>query len=266
VENSSSLLRYGALLKTTMRAHCCNLRVVRQIFIATAIYQPPIASTSMKDSLIARPHIFVSSLLAVAAAWFVLFSGVGEFSARIGSLYFWPAITLVCGAMILFVMRTTELRSVPKGNNIVRNIGRGLLHGLFFSALTVATLVAAREFIPLMYDHVHTLFELRNQLPATIIALILVAAVAPAEELFWRGYVQSVFSQRMSPANGVAAMAATDAVVHMATGNYVLVVAAAFFGWQWGLLRNSTQSLVPCVISHAVWDLCVFLVYPTVIS
>lgn len=216
--------------------------------------------------MIARPHIFVSSLLAVAAAWFVLFSGVGEFSARIGSLYFWPSIAVASGAMILFVMRSSELRRLLQGNNIPLNIGRGMLHGLFFSALTVATLVAAREFIPQMYADVHTLFALRNQLPATFIALILVVAVAPAEELFWRGYVQSVFSQRMSPANSVAAMAATDAVVHMATGNYVLVVAAAFFGWQWGLLRNSTQSLVPCVISHAVWDLCVFLVYPTMIS
>jgi membrane protease YdiL (CAAX protease family) len=216
--------------------------------------------------MIVRPHIFVNSLLVVAAAWFVLFSGVGEFSARIGSLYFWPSIAVVSGAMILFVMRSSELRHLLQGNNIPLNIGRGLLHGLLFSALTIATLVAAREFIPQMYAHVHTLFALRNQLPATFIALILVVAVAPAEELFWRGYVQSVFSQRMSPANAVAAMAATDAVVHMATGNYVLVVAAAFFGWQWGLLRNSTQSLVPCVISHAVWDLCVFLVYPTVIS
>lgn len=215
--------------------------------------------------MIKRPHIFVSSLLAVTAAWFVLFSGVGELSAHIGSHYFWPAIALVSGAMIIFVVRSAEVQSVLNSTNILANIGRGLLHGLFFSALSIVTLVTAREYLQPAYAHVHTLFELRHQLPAPFVALILVVAVAPAEELFWRGYVQSIFSQRISHSYAVAAMAATDALIHAATGNYILVVAAAFFGYMWGLLRNSSQSLVPCVISHAVWDVCVFLVYPMVI-
>jgi hypothetical protein len=51
-------------------------------------------------------------------------------------------------------------------------------------------------------------------------------------------------------------------VVHIATGNMVLVLAALICGLFWGWLYMRYQSMLINVISHTVWDIGVFLLLP----
>ena len=69
-----------------------------------------------------------------------------------------------------------------------------------------------------------------------------------------------------SPHRGwlLAALAATAlyAVVHLSSGNPMLILAALVCGLFWGLLYQRTGSITLVVISHTAWNLTVFLGFP----
>ena len=44
--------------------------------------------------------------------------------------------------------------------------------------------------------------------------------------------------------------------------NFMLLVAAAICGLFWGLIYQRERSLVPVIISHSLWDLIIFVLYP----
>ena len=53
------------------------------------------------------------------------------------------------------------------------------------------------------------------------------------------------------------------ALVHIWALNFMLVVSAAVVGGVWGLLyRLWPKSLWTLIVSHAVWDVVVFLIFP----
>lgn len=50
--------------------------------------------------------------------------------------------------------------------------------------------------------------------------------------------------------------------VHIITFNFMLVVAALVCGIYWGWIYKKEKSLVPIIISHAIWDFTVFVLFP----
>ena len=53
------------------------------------------------------------------------------------------------------------------------------------------------------------------------------------------------------------------ALVHIWSLNFMLVMAALVAGFVWGLLYRLRPDWLPAlIISHAVWDACVFVVFP----
>lgn len=68
---------------------------------------------------------------------------------------------------------------------------------------------------------------------------LLLVLIGPAEEFFWRGYVQKTMSEKMG-------------------ANAALVA-----GGVWGLIYRIKPSLLPAlIISHALWDALVFVILP----
>jgi len=52
------------------------------------------------------------------------------------------------------------------------------------------------------------------------------------------------------------------ALVHVGSGNPMLVLAAAACGFFWGWLYMKTGSALLVIVSHTVWDIAVFLIVP----
>ena len=92
----------------------------------------------------------------------------------------------------------------------------------------------------------------------------LVAVIAPAEELFWRGLVQGTFAAWLGRWSGAAAGTAAYAGVHVVTGNLTLIGAAGVAGAHWAALRALGVPMGALVVSHALWDVWIFLIQPTV--
>lgn len=96
-----------------------------------------------------------------------------------------------------------------------------------------------------------------------LLSLLMLVLIGPAEEIFWRGYVQRTLSARWSPDAGFAVTTLVYAMVHAASCNFMLVMAAAVAGVVWGgLYRLFPQRLGAIIVSHAVWDVAVFVWFP----
>jgi membrane protease YdiL (CAAX protease family) len=93
--------------------------------------------------------------------------------------------------------------------------------------------------------------------------VLLLLIIGPAEELFWRGYVQRTMTKLHDPNIAFIVTTIIYALVHIWSGNFMLVMAALTAGAVWGLLyRFFPKSLPALVVSHALWDALVFVIVP----
>ena len=166
---------------------------------------------------------------------------------------FWERMTLtgfVLGAMAL--ANEPELRRMRlRGRDLVFGLGSaGILYGIFQVGDRFA-----RSVMPRGSKEIKDIYALRTLAPPAEIATRLATVIGPAEELFWRGFVQR-------RAGGLAAAAAYGGV-HLVTGNTTLVGAAAIAGIYWGVLRALGMSMPALITSHIAWDIWIFLLAPT---
>lgn len=96
-----------------------------------------------------------------------------------------------------------------------------------------------------------------------LISTLLLCLIGPAEEIFWRGYVQEKFSQHYSPNVGFLLATACYTLVHVASFNFMLIMASMVCGLAWGgLYRFFPQRFSAILLSHALWDAAVFVWFP----
>ncbi len=113
----------------------------------------------------------------------------------------------------------------------------------------------AREIMPRGNEQIKEIYALREVRPKEEIALRLATIIGPAEELFWRGWLQ----RRV----GWLPASALYAGAHLVTGNATLIGAAGVAGVYWGALAALGAPMTALIVSHAAWDIWIFLVQPT---
>jgi membrane protease YdiL (CAAX protease family) len=99
---------------------------------------------------------------------------------------------------------------------------------------------------------------------ALLAGAALFLAIAPAEELFWRGVVQPRLVARLGPARAITTGTALAAGLALATGEPFLALAILPTYAAWGALTAWRGSLVPAMLSHALWSLLIAAVAPPV--
>ena len=96
-----------------------------------------------------------------------------------------------------------------------------------------------------------------------VLSLLLLFIIGPAEEIFWRGYLQNNLSKRFNPNMGFVLTTLAYSLVHIFKFNFMLIMAAAVAGFIWGLLyRFFPNRLGAIMLSHALWDCAVFIWFP----
>ena len=110
---------------------------------------------------------------------------------------------------------------------------------------------------------IDAIYALRADQSPLLIGALLLFLIGPAEELFWRGVVQHRLSARLGPNGGFVLATCAYTLVHVWSGNFMLVGAAAVCGATWGLCyRFFPRHLPALVLSHALWDVLAFVVFP----
>jgi membrane protease YdiL (CAAX protease family) len=144
---------------------------------------------------------------------------------------------------------------------------RDVVLGLASAATLYATFQIgdrlARRHLPSGERDIADIYTLRDLRPQGEIAARLAAVVGPAEELFWRGYVQEGLAATFGRWPGAALAALAYGGVHLVTGNFTLFGAAGVAGAHWCLLYAAGMPLGALVVSHVTWDIWIFLVQPT---
>lgn len=205
----------------------------------------------------------VISVCLAALLWFVMFS---PWTAPL--LNFWWAMT--ASACILIALSTLAQRrdggSSALSQFTIFNFKEVLL-GIGIAVVLWFVFFVGDKVSQWMFDfarpQVNLIYDMKTGNQPWLIALLLLFIIGPAEEIFWRGYIQRQLSQRWSPNVGFLVTTAIYTAVHLPSGNFMLVMAAMVCGVAWGgLYRLMPQHFPAIVLSHALWDAAAFVWFP----
>lgn len=192
-----------------------------------------------------------------AALWFVMFS---PWTAP--RLNFWYAMT--CSAVVLTALATLCCREWTRDVRFsLREVAAGVgiafvLWWVFWTGDKLSGLLFSFE-----RPQVEMIYAMKHDTPDVVIALLLFLLIGPAEEIFWRGFVQRRMMQRFGMNAGFLIATACYTLVHVPSLNFMLIMAALVVGFCWGLIyRLFPRHLAALIVSHALWDACAFVVFP----
>ena len=166
---------------------------------------------------------------------------------------FWDRMTatgLALGALALATDR--DARRTRIGPREVA-LGLGAAAGLY-GIFRVGDPIA-RQVMPRGGEEIGDIYALRSLRTKEELVGRLAVVIGPAEELFWRGFVQS--------RAGYVTSTLLYGGAHVVTENFTLLGAATIAGAYWGLLRAGGLPLGALVVSHVAWDIWIFLIAPT---
>jgi uncharacterized protein len=92
------------------------------------------------------------------------------------------------------------------------------------------------------------------------LALMLIAV--PGEEIFWRGFIQKRLLHYLGFWGSVIISSLMYASANLYTGEWILVFATFFSGLFWGTLYVWKRSIPLVIVSHLVFDLFIFILFP----
>lgn len=189
--------------------------------------------------------------------WWLIFSPHSPLG-----ISFWLALACAAGILALIGLWQSrkllgELFEFRLSYIPVGILSAALLYEIFFLGYMAATSLfgfAALE-VEGIYKPSH------EESPLTI-GLLLLLIIGPAEEIFWRGYVQHQYAKRYTPLIGFLLATAAYSLVHIWSFNLMLFLAAGLCGLFWGAMYWRYRSIWPGLISHALWDVAIFVVWP----
>jgi len=208
-----------------------------------------------------RPWL-VAAAGALAA---VLFIALFRFR-RLGPLDFWTwlALNITLVAAVGFAIdRGYGQRLIEDiRSGVLRKVGIGAVSAMALYAVFAAGRAAVLELFPFAAADIGNVYALGSGVPMLRVVLLIALLIGPGEELFWRGFFQENAGARIGRPAGFILASLLYTSVHLASGNIMLILAAAVCGVFWGWLYLRFRSPLLNGVSHTVWDLLVFVVFP----
>ena len=200
-----------------------------------------------------RYRFALLSVLAAAVLWFLLFV--------IKPMNFWLemslSIVLLSAAAFLLNKGKFQIGKITLRHILIGVFSAVLLYFVFYAGNIVSGYI-----LPFKNAQVMSVYDNKAGVDLRLISLLLVFIIGPGEEIYWRGFIQNTLSVKHGSLKGYLFGTALYAGVHILTGNFMLVVAALVCGLFWGFIYEKEKSFVPVIISHVIWDLSVFVLFP----
>jgi membrane protease YdiL (CAAX protease family) len=200
---------------------------------------------------------------AVAAAMLIIPLFVWR---RVGPIDFWWWMSAAIVALFIlgaaldrgyFPSLARDLKSGVLGKIALGLLAAAALYGVFWAGNE-----ASRSLFPFAASDIGRVYGFKAGIPVARVVALMALVIGPGEEIFWRAYLQRRWQARFGHWPGFLAVAALYALVHAASGNVMLVLAAAVCGLFWGFLYMKTGSVLLVAVSHTAWDLAVFVLWP----
>ena len=199
----------------------------------------------------------VVPIVVAFVLWFVMFSPQTS-----GLLNFWLAMSIsaVVLTTLSFAIDGKEVRDSIRfswKDLAIGVVSAAVLWGIFWVGNFVSTKIF--DFASGQIGSVYAMKDGENQ---TLIAILLLLLIGPAEEIFWHGFVQRNFSKKYGFLLTVGLTTLIYSVVHLPSLNFMLIMSAMVCGAFWGTLYYCNKNLLTTIVSHALWDCAVFIVFP----
>ena len=210
----------------------------------------------MKSSKLTFVHCYLPISVA-ALLWFLMFNPWVAMPVD-----FWTMMT-ISGCILLTFAITIDrswLADIKVSwSGLLLGIALALaLWGIFWIGDKVATWM-----FPFARPQVDTIYGMKESQSEWVIGLLLLFVIGPAEEIFWRGFVQRGIGVRSTANVAFVVTLLVYGLVHIWKFNFMLIMAALVCGLVWGLAyRLWPKQLFALIVSHAVWDTLVFVVWP----
>ena len=207
-------------------------------------------------------HRLVAAAGALAAVLFIALFRL----RRLGPLDFWAwlaANVIIVVTVAFFIDRgyARRLRDDLRAG-FVRKAAIGALSAAsLYGVFATGRLLALRLF-PFAGDGIARVYALKAGVAPLRVVLLIALVIGPGEELFWRGFFQEGVASTTDRRRGFVVAALLYAAVHLASGNIMLVLAATVCGLFWGWLYLRFRSPLTNIVSHTLWDLAVFVIFP----
>ena len=199
----------------------------------------------------------IITVIIAAALWFVMFSPMTA-----PHVNFW--LTMTSSAVILTGLVTVFdkgwwRRLKLRFSDLLAGVCiAAVLWGVFWLGDKVSS-----WFFDFARGQVDAIYGIKEGASPWLLSALLLLLIGPAEEIFWRGYVQRTLSSRLGANAGFVIATALYAVVHVISCNFMLVMASLVAGFVWGILYRFFPERFPAIaVSHAVWDAAVFVWLP----
>lgn len=155
----------------------------------------------------------------------------------------------------------------PAWWNRLKFDGRNLLFGIVVALVLWGVFWVGDKLSSWMFSfarpQVDLIYGIKEGESPWVLSLLLLFLIGPAEEIFWRGYVQERMSKKWGLNRGYLIATACYALVHVPSCNFMLVMASLVCGAAWGFLyRYFPDRFTGIVLSHALWDAMVFVWLP----
>ncbi|WP_338469990.1 type II CAAX endopeptidase family protein [Niallia sp. XMNu-256] len=171
---------------------------------------------------------------------------------------FWYMFT---GAMLILISYSILNEKADVHTTFIKNTFYGILSGfvLFFIFL-LGNLTIEFFNIPLKRE-ITGLY--RYFAPSSFWHyLILFLVIVPGEEIFWRGFIQKRLERKHDVRFAIILSTILYASIQIYSGYIIHIIAALFGGIFWGALYSWKRSIRINIISHIVFSVCLFILFP----
>lgn len=202
------------------------------------------------------PFKFVLSYILAVVSIYLLFSGIVP--------YFWWSLALVIALLAAYavIVDFEHFKDfITHPNLSFWNIA---FIGLLSAAVLYGVFYLSNYFSPLIFSsaraEIDSIYSLKDGDHGWYVLIFLVI-IGAGEEIFWRGYVQNRLVTNYGY-KGIIFSAALYTLAHVSSLNLMLILAALVCGLFWGVLFNKYRSIWLNIISHVMWDIAVFVLWP----
>ncbi len=183
-----------------------------------------------------------------------------------GPLDFWWWMSGNLIVLISLAAITDRLFITEISQDVKKKTGSKLLFGLLSAVLLYFVFYAGNFLVRELFDFagrdISKVYDFKGDAHKWRIGLLMLLVIGPGEELLWRAYIQGNFMRKYGRLSGYLLGVFIYTAIHVATGNLILIVAALTGGLFWGWMYMRYRSVTMNMVSHIIWDIGVFLIFP----
>lgn len=201
----------------------------------------------------------ILTIIIAALLWFFMFS---PWTKELTNFWITMTFSGICLTTLALIFQRDSLKVIAKFFDWKQIVLGVVLAAILWGVFWVGDKLSSMMF-GFARGQVDNIYGMKVGLPSWLIAILLLLIIGPAEEIFWRGFVQRQLALKWGENMGFVVATLVYTLIHIWSFNFMLVMAAMVCGVIWGGVYRLKPSWLPAlIISHAIWDACVFVVFP----